>query len=225
MERVTREPAEAVGRNYDREMMLEARRRTRLAIRAIAAAIEPGLAEETAREHARQVLRDADMARGWHGIHVRFGRNTLKRFGEPSEPGVVLQENDIYFIDIGPVWRKWEGDGGETFAVGHDAEMHRAANDVRAVFDRVREKWLAERTSGRDLYEFADAQARSLGWVLNLEMSGHRLADFPHAALHRGTLAEAAFTPSPDLWVLEIQIRHPQRPFSAFYEDLLLQEP
>ena len=68
----------------------------------------------------------------------------------------------------------------------------------------------------------AVVESESRGWQLNLDMSGHRLADFPHAALHKGVLAEAPFSPSPGLWMLEIQIRHPVRPFSAFYEDLLL---
>jgi len=214
--------AESVGEHYDVAMMLQARSRTRSAIEQIAAKIEPGMLEETALEYARQLLKDAQMVRGWHGIHVRFGPNTLKPFGVPSEPGVALQENDIFFVDIGPVWQKWEGDGGDTFVVGNDQDMHRAKHDVREVFDRVRAKWLADRVSGRDLYQYAAAQAESLGWQLNLDMSGHRLADFPHAALHKGSLADAPFTPASALWVLEIQIRHPERPFSAFYEDLLL---
>ena len=219
------ERAEAVGENYDRQMMLEARARTRQVIQRIAALIKPGMLEETALEHARQVLKEAGMVRGWHGLHIRFGINTLKQFGKPSEPGVALQKNDIYFIDIGPVWEKWEGDGGETFVVGNDPDMHRAVRDVREVFDCVRARWLAERVSGQELYRFAEAEAQRLGWELNLEMSGHRLADFPHAALHKGALADAAFSPSSGLWVLEIQIRHPVRPFSAFFEDLLLERP
>ena len=35
-------------------------------------------------------------------------------FRAPSEPGTILQENDIFFVDIGPVWQKWEGDAGNT---------------------------------------------------------------------------------------------------------------
>lgn len=214
--------AEAVGQHYDIAMMLEARSRTRQVIERIAAKIAPGMLEETAVEYARQVLKDAQMGRGWHGIHVRFGPNTLKPFGVPSEPGVILQQNDIFFIDIGPVWQKWEGDGGDTFVVGNDPDMQRAKHAVREVFDRVRARWLADRVSGQELYRYAADQARSLGWELNLKMSGHRLADFPHAALHKGSLADASFSPANALWVLEIQIRHPERPFSAFYEDLLL---
>lgn len=216
--------AEAVGANFDREMFLHVRERTRKAINDIAAGIRPGMPEEEAVAMAKQRLRDAEMLRGWHGLHVRFGPNTLKNFGQPSEPGVVLRDNDIFFIDIGPVWQKWEGDGGDTFVVGNDPEMLKAQRDVRELFRRVRAVWLAEGLSGTALYDFAAAEARAMGWELNLDMSGHRLADFPHAVLHKGALAQAAFTPSPGLWVLEIQIRHPDRPFSAFYEDLLLAE-
>jgi Xaa-Pro aminopeptidase len=222
MEEGDRARLELVGGNYNREMMLVTRDRTLEAIRRIAAGVRVGMSEEEGTEWARTVLREAQMLRGWHGIKIRFGSNTLKTFGEPSAPGTVLQENDIYFIDIGPVWQKWEGDAGATFAVGGDPDMVRAARDVREVFERVREKWLAERLTGLALYEYASQVAIELGWRLNLETSGHRLADFPHAALYEGSLAEAAFTPSSDLWVLEIQIRHPVRAFGAFYEDLLL---
>lgn len=216
--------AEAVGGHFDRAMFLHVRERTRKVINDIAARIHPGMIEEDAIAMAKDQLRAAEMLRGWHGLHVRFGTNTLKNFGQPSEPGVVLRDNDIFFIDIGPVWQKWEGDGGDTFVVGSDPEMLGAQRDVRDLFGRVRAKWLAEGLSGLELYDFAAAEAQTMGWELNLDMSGHRLADFPHAVLHKGSLAEASFVPSPGLWVLEIQIRHPDRPFSAFYEDLLLAE-
>lgn len=219
-----RAQAEAVGREYDREMMLQVRTMTRRAIHDIAAAIRPGMPEEMALGLARETLKAAQLLRGWHGIHVRFGPNTLKPFGAPSEPGVVLQENDIYFIDIGPVWRSWEGDGGETFVVGQDADMLRIARDVRRLFDDARAAWRSQGLTGAALYQYAGSRAADMGWQLNLAMNGHRLADFPHAAVHKGSLADARFVPSPELWVLEIQIRHPARPFSAFYEDLLVDD-
>lgn len=216
--------AEVTGARYDRQMMLEARARTRAVIRDLGSQIVPGMAEDEAVVLARRLLKQADMLRGWHGIHVRFGRNTLKPFGMPSEPGVILGQDDIFFIDIGPVWREWEGDGGDTFVVGSDPEMHRIASDVRAVFDAVRRRWIAEGLTGQLLYRSAVEEAELRGWQLNLDMSGHRLSDFPHAALHKGSLASTPFAPSSGLWVLEIQIRHPDKPFSAFYEDLLLDE-
>jgi hypothetical protein len=103
--------------------------------------------------------------------------------------------------------------------------MQRCKRDVRVLFDRVQSKWQSDALTGSELYEYATAEARSLGWALNLDTSGHRLADFPHAALYSGSLAEVAFSPETALWVLEIQIRHPDRPFGAFYEDMLLRHP
>jgi hypothetical protein len=57
---------------------------------------------------------------------------------------------------------------------------------------------------------------------LNLELSGHRLGDFPHATHFDGTMAEIDFRPSAALRVLEIHIRHPELAFGAYYEDLLM---
>ncbi|MBO9714599.1 M24 family metallopeptidase [Sphingomonas sp.] len=214
---------ERSGARFDRALLLETRDRTRALIHEVAGAIVPGMAEADALALLKRTLKERGMLRGWHAPHVRFGINTLKQFGEPSEPGVVLGQEDIFFLDIGPVWQGHEGDAGETFVVGRDPEMHRAARDVKAVFDTTRTRWLADGLSGLELYRFAEREAGRLGWALNLELGGHRLSDFPHAVVHDGALLEADYAPSAGLWVLEIQIRHPSRPFSAFHEDLLLQ--
>ena len=218
-------PEEAVGPHYDRAMMIEARRRTFDAIGEIAAAVKPGMRESEATALAKSILKELGLLRGWHGVYVRLGSNTLCTYNDKSAPDVVLAENDIFYIDIGPVWEKWEGDGGDTFVVGSDPDMRRAATDVKQIFQRVQEKWRADGATGTELYLFAESAAKSMGWKLNLDIAGHRLADFPHAALHTGTLAAAAFAPATDLWVLEIQIRHPEKLFGAFFEDLLVSRP
>ena len=136
----------------------------------------------------------------------------------------MLARDDVWFIDVGPLWRNHECDYAETFAVGDDPERHRLVRDVRAIFDRTSRHWREARATGAELYRFAAAEAESRGWQLDLEMAGHRLGEYPHAVFHDGLLAHAEFTPSAGLWMLEIQIRHPDRPYSAFFEDLLLDE-
>lgn len=215
---------EAVGTAYDPERLLAVRSMTRDAVRQIAAAVRPGMVEEDAVEMARDILAEAGMVRGWHDVYVRFGSNTTKTFGASSDPGVVLGDDDIFFIDIGPVWKDWEGDGGDTFVTGTNPDMQRCADDARAIFHEVRRKWIAEGTTGRALYACAVACAEARGWTLNMDLSGHRLADFPHAAVHEGPLAEVDFTPSRLLWVLEIHIRHPTGAYGAFFEDMLLED-
>lgn len=202
-------------------MMLETRRRTFEVINHLSTEIVPGMTEEEGVALTRRVLSEAGMVRGWHGINVRFGINTVNDYHVKSKPGVVLGEDDIYFIDIGPIWRDWEGDGGDTFTTGSDPEFNRIARDVKAVFEAVQARWRRDRLTGEALYRVAVEESERRGWLLSLDMSGHRLSEFPHAAHHKGALAEAPFVPSPDLWMLEIQIRHPTRLFGAFYEDLL----
>jgi Xaa-Pro aminopeptidase len=204
--------------------MLSVRKMTLDAMDRIARAVKPGMLEEDAVAQGRKILKGMGLLRGWHGVRVRFGPNTLKVFRAPSEPGTILQENDIFFVDIGPVWERWEGDAGNTYVVGTDADMHRCKRDVRVLFDRVQAKWRADSLAGRGLYDFATAEARAMGWELNLDTSGHRLAHFPHEALYSGSLSAVNFAPTTDLWVLEIQIRHPERQIGAFYEDLLLDQ-
>lgn len=221
---LTKENLERVGPSYDAEKLLHVRRLTREAVDAIGALVRPGMVEEDAVRLAKDLLAGKGMLRGWHDVYVRFGSNTMKTFGAPSDPGVVLGENDICFVDIGPVWEKWEGDAGDTFVVGGDPEMKRAAEDVRKLFHVVRRKWLTDGATGKALYAFAEQKAKEMGWVLNLDLSGHRIADFPHSLVYEGPLADTDFQPSRLIWVLEIHIRHPTRNFGAFFEDMLLED-
>lgn len=215
---------EKVGAAFTKEQMLMVRGKTRKIIHEIAARCKPGMLEEDAVEMAKGIMTENQMLRGWHDVYVRFGSNTMKTFGAESDPGIVLGENDIMFIDIGPVFEKWEGDGGDSFVFGNDAEMAKCADDARRLFHIVRKKWESEGSSGKELYEFASDEAKKMGWELNLDLSGHRLSDFPHAVIYDGPMADVGFCPSPLLWVLEIHIRHPTKQYGAFFEDMLLDD-
>jgi methionyl aminopeptidase len=215
---------EGTGEKFSLDLLMEMRARTRQAVHLIADQVEVGMVEEDAKAMARETLQGMGMRRGWHHIIVRFGPNTTKDFMERSDKGVVLGENDIFFVDIGPVYGDTEGDAGATFVVGSDPEHLRAQREVRIIWDLVRDEWFESASTGKELYDFAAATAEKFGWKLNLDLSGHRLSDYPHSAHYDGPLAEVAFRPSPNLWVLEIAIIHPDRTFGAFYEDLLLED-
>jgi len=215
---------EAVGEKYDADKMMIVRKMTRDVIHEIANAVKPGMVEEDAVEMAKDLLAEKGMLRGWHDVYVRFGSNTTKTFGALSDPGIVLGADDLFLIDIGPTWKDWEGDGGDTFVTGTNADKARCMRDAREIFHATRKHWLASGATGKELYDFATAQADQRGWALNMDLSGHRLADFPHAAIYEGPMAEVDFKPSRQLWVLEIHIRHPQHAYGAFFEDMLLED-
>ncbi|MFK3642882.1 M24 family metallopeptidase [Pseudomonas protegens] len=212
---------EAVGLAYSLEGMLHAKRMTWEAIGQIARQVKPGMQESAAREMGLEVLREMGMERIWHPLLIRFGANTLKTFKQRSDGDPLLQENDLFFIDLGVVWDRHEGDCGATFVVGDDAEMHACAAAAKSLFDQVHDHWQSHQVAGPELYRYAQEQARAMGWVLNLDIKGHRVSDFPHAIYRAGDLGDFAACPQVGLWILEIQIAHPTRPFGAFYEDLL----
>ncbi len=130
-------------------------------------------------------------------------------------------ENDIFFIDMGAVWQGHEGDAGATFTTGTDPDMIACANAAKALFDRVQARCKNDQVIGLELYRYAEAQAQAMGWQLNLDIKGHRVSDFPHAIHRGGNLGDFEHYPNAGLWILEIQIAHPSKPYGAFYEDLL----
>lgn len=213
--------AENVGTQYSLERMLDARERSWVALRDIASRILPGMTEMEAASLAQDRLDAAGMQRIWHPSIIRFGANTLKTFRERSAPDTVLGGDDIYFIDLGPVFDGHEGDVGDTFVVGGDATMHACAKAARDLFTLTAAQW-REGITGVDLYAYADAQATAMGWRLNHETKGHRVGDYPHAVHKAGSLGQFDAKPVPGLWILEIQIAHPTLPIGAFFEDLLL---
>ena len=214
---------EAHGSQFSPDSMRYARAQSWQAITDIAAQIKPGMTEAQGHEQALAVLQRLGTERIWHPIKVRFGASTLKAFKEAPEPDRVLAESDIFFLDIGPVWQGHEGDAGDTFVVGDDAEMHACAEAARTLWHDVSDRWRQDGLAGSGLYAYATARAEEMGWRLNLGMKGHRLCDFPHAIYKAGSLADFENCPATGMWVLEIQIAHPTRPFGAFYEDLLIE--
>ncbi|PLC39724.1 (Fe-S)-binding protein [Ralstonia pickettii] len=216
--------AERVGPAFSVDGMLLARQKTREAIRKIAANVKPGMVEEDAVEMAKGVLIDSGLALSWHPTRVRFGSNTTIPMKRPSVPGVVLQENDIFFIDIAPRVDSWEGDGGASFVVGKNENYERCARDAERLFHEVRLMWETKRVTGQALYAYADETARSMGWELNFDLPGHRVSDFPHATIYTGALADLDATPSAMRWILEIHLLDPNKRFGAFFEDMLLDD-
>jgi Xaa-Pro aminopeptidase len=213
---------EAVGEHYSLDAMQHARTMTWNAVDAIAAEVRPGMAESEANALALRILKDLGMDRIWHPVLVRFGENTLRTFKQRSNGDPVLADNDIFFIDLGAVWAKHEGDAGATFVCGDDPDMHACAEAARTIYNEVEQHWRTTGCAGIALYGYAAQRADAHGMRLNIDIKGHRVSDFPHAIYKAGDLGDFDATPAAGLWILEIQIAHPTRPFGAFHEDLLI---
>lgn len=214
---------QAVGEAFSLDKMVRARDLTFEAVRRIAAEIRPGVTEGRGNDIAQQVLEAMGMDRLWHKNVVRFGPGTLKTFFDDFAPHYVLQADDIFFIDLGAVFDGHEGDAGDTFVVGGDADMAACAAAARTLWHDVAARWRDGGVSGQRLYDYARDRAAAMGWRLNWTVKGHRVSDFPHAIYKDGKLGDFDARPAPGLWILEIQIAHPTKAFGAFYEDLLVE--
>ena len=229
---------EHIGRHALPAMTTFAREKTWQAVADISQMIRPGMTEKQATQKANAYFAEKGVRKFWHKTHVRFGHSTTLSFDDPYADHVVLKENDIFFIDIGPVFFGHEADCGQTFVL-KDNQLFSVKSEADAawaeqsdyyklklasekLFLVVANKWKNEKISGAELYEFAAIEAEKMGYQLNLQgASGHRIGDFPHAVFHKGALNQFKQKPQEQRWILEIQLRHPQLNVGAFFEDIL----
>jgi Xaa-Pro aminopeptidase len=64
---------------------------------------------------------------------VRAGRNTLAPYDE-NPPDLIVQNDDIVFLDLGHVFEEWEADFGRTYVVGDDPLKHKLCRDIEEAF-------------------------------------------------------------------------------------------
>ncbi len=213
-----------VGQNFQLDLMKYAQQQGLKVLADISKQIEIGMTEAQAQQVALSLLAAYGAEDHWHPPIIRFGANTCKIFSEASDPAVRLKPDDIFFIDLGPVFNGHEADIGETFCVGDQVEHSACVNAVRILFDSVAAHWQKTGCHGAELYEFAEQQALALGYVFNQEIKGHRVGDFPHKLYASGRLGDHAGEVIEGIWVLEVQIRHPELPIGAFKEQVLFKD-
>lgn len=203
------------------ERLTAARAKTWDAVRAIAEKMEPGMTESEGRRIAQQTLAEMGVKKFWHPCHVRFGASTALSFSD-AYTDAVLKDEDIFYVDIGPVWDGIEGDAGATFVRGSNSLHLKCKRDAEAVFKKTAGAWREKRLTGSALYQFAEEEARRLGWNLAPSyVRGHRLGEFPHSFYTKSKISAQDFVPATARWVLEIQLSHPEGAFGAFFEDIL----
>lgn len=211
---------ENCGPAFNLELYLKARAKTVEAVHTTAIQIKPGMTETDGIKILNDELSSLGVEKFWHPTKFRMNSNTTKSFRDASDE-VILKNNDLFFIDIGPIFYNHEGDYGETFVVGNLEEHIYLKNATRSIFNRTQQVWKEHKLTGNELYTFASSEAEKLNLKLNTNMYGHRLGDFPHALHYKGKLGTADFSPVANLWVLEIHLLDEKNNCGAFFEDIL----
>ncbi len=170
----------------------------------------------------------------WHRRVVRTGANTICTFYD-NPPVRTVAPDDTVYLDLGPVFARWEADVGRTYAVGSNPEKNRLVADLPRLFDIVKAQYDASPDiTGAELYAFVQRVASNAGWLFGGVIAGHIVGEFPHAQrvpgdkdLHRIAPANPKRMRDPDdngdarHWILEIHLVDKARTFGGFYERLL----
>ncbi len=177
--------------------------------------------------------RDFGVKAHWHKRIVRAGANTLCDFSD--NPAVrTIGEDDMVFLDVGPVFSEWEADVGRSYAVGNDPVKHALVKALPEQFAIVKSHFDRHPDiTGAELYAFACRSAEQAGWRFGGRIAGHIVAEFPHARLpgvkqhHHISPANPYPMRNPDAlgqvrhWILEIHLAETGGAFGGFYERLL----
>jgi len=169
----------------------------------------------------------------WHKRIVRAGKNTLFPYRE-NPPNLLIKQNDIVFLDFGPVFEDWEADFGRTFVLGNDHFMIKLQADIMLAFDEGK-KYFNSRSNitGGELYYFVKSLAAKYSWEFGHVHCGHLIGKFPHekvedhevnSYLHPDNKYDLKSVNSNGLkkhWILEIHFVDRQREIGGFTEELL----
>lgn len=122
----------------------------------------------------------------WHKRIVRAGRNTLAPYNE-NPPDLTVREDDIVFLDLGPVFEDWEADFGRTYVVGSNPLKHKLCCDIEEAFASGK-RYFHEHPeiTAAELYSHAQQLAEQAGWEYGSPIAGHLIGIFPHEKIAGG---------------------------------------
>src|ERR1700744_3935085 len=157
---------------------------------ALFAAIErdrlilPGRSEADVEEDIRELAaREFGVEKHWHRRIVRSGPNSITTAGD-HPPVRMIGEDDIVYLDLGPVFGGWEADIGNSYALGNNPRKQALVAELPRQFEKLQAHFRANPSiTGAALYDFAVRSAHDAGWKFGGVIAGHIISEFAHAQI------------------------------------------
>ncbi|MEV8637333.1 M24 family metallopeptidase [Streptosporangium sp. NPDC051023] len=196
--------------------------------------VRPGVLESVVSAQVRDLAADLfGVSRYWHKRIVRSGPNTLHPYRD-NPPDRVIGEDDIAFLDFGPIFSQWEADFGRTFVLGDDPVKHRLRDELEPLFTKAKQFFLTQPDiTGETLFAYVNQLSEEAGWEYGGPHAGHLVGEFPHEKV-AGDKVHSYIAPGNDMtmrrldtlgrrchWILEIHLVDRERGIGGFYEELL----
>lgn len=198
--------------------------------------IRPGLTERDISDKVYELAFELfGIRKYWHKRIARAGQNTLLPYKHNPE-NLTVQEDDIVFLDFGPVFDGWEADYGRTYVLGSDPVKHKLKNDLEPIFEKAKQFYRQHngQITGSQFYQQVCQLSSEHGWVYGGPHAGHLVGQFPHEkalgddVLHYIHPENHLLMSDPDQfgnprhWILEIHLVDPKKRFGGFFEQLLI---
>ena len=169
----------------------------------------------------------------WHKRIVRAGSNTLFPYDDNPE-NLTIEDDDILFLDFGPVFEDWEADLGRTYVIGNDPVKLALKQDIETAFRTGKEYFQSHpNITGAELYHYSVGIAAELGWQFGGQIAGHIIGNFPHKEIIGSDTRHYVHPDNhekmshPDQfgnkrhWIYEIHYVDRSRQIGGFFEQLL----
>lgn len=196
--------------------------------------IRPGIGERALADEIRDLAAEQfAVRRHWHKRIVRSGENTLTTARDNPEDRVI-GDDDIVFLDLGPIFEEWEADFGRTYVLGDDPRKHALRDDLPRIWAAARAHFDAHpEITGEQLHEHVVGLSRDAGWAFGGAIAGHLVGEFPHEKIPGNEVDSYAAPGSVRPmrrndqsgrrchWILEVHLVDPAGGFGGFHEQLL----
>ena len=196
--------------------------------------IRPGITESSLNTEIYALAQEMyGITTYWHKRIVRAGRNTLLPYDE-NPTDLTIGEDDILFLDLGPVFEQWEADFGRTFVLGSDPLKLKMCQDINSAFADGKHYFEDHPDiTSRELFLYVESLAAKYNWEFGGRIAGHLIGQFPHERIADDKVTLYVH-PKSDLpmrsldedgrqrhWILEIHFVDREREIGGFYEELL----
>ena len=196
--------------------------------------IRPGITEKGLNDEIYALAQELyGITTYWHKRIVRAGKNTLLPYAE-NPPDHTIGEDDILFLDLGPVFEQWEGDFGRTFVLGSDPLKLKMCQDIKSAFADGKQFFNDHPgITSREFFHYVESLAAKYNWEFGGPIAGHLIGQFPHERIADDKVTLYVH-PKSDLpmrsldeegrqrhWILEIHFVDREREIGGFYEELL----
>jgi Xaa-Pro dipeptidase len=196
--------------------------------------IRPGRSERDVEDDIRELAaREFGVEKHWHRRIVRSGPNSITTAGD-HPPVRMIEEDDIVYLDLGPVLGGWEADIGKSYALGNHPRKQALVAELPRQFEKLQAHFRGHPDiTGAALYDFAVHSAQAAGWKFGGKIAGHIISEFAHAQIPGAKdltrIAPLNGTPmsdpdgngNPRHWIGEIHLVELDESFGGFYERLL----